>query len=140
MKTYKIKNYKGNIVESLSRFQKNHKGMRIVEAAVDDKNLNIKAEAVTEFSTDSVEEFIDAFANDLKNFVKKVGDGNGSEESFETMKEFFTTFYDQDGFMDRMLHGTKFAGQKSLFANSMHLAEDFFSVEPSDLDSDEYAD
>lgn len=42
MKTYKIKNYKGNLVESLSRFQKTHKGMKIAEAIEDGKDLKIK--------------------------------------------------------------------------------------------------
>jgi hypothetical protein len=45
MKTYKIKNYKGNLVESLSKFQKSHKGMKIVEAAEENDELKIKAEA-----------------------------------------------------------------------------------------------
>jgi len=44
MKTYKVKNYKGNLVESLSKFQKNHKGMKIVEAVEDGDDLKIKAE------------------------------------------------------------------------------------------------
>lgn len=44
MKTYKVKNYKGNLVESLSKFQKSHKGMKIVEACEDGDDLKIKAE------------------------------------------------------------------------------------------------
>ena len=44
MKTYKIKNYKGNLVESLSKFAKSHKGMRIVEAVEDEDELKVKAE------------------------------------------------------------------------------------------------
>lgn len=44
MKTFKVKNYKGNIIESLSKFQKSHKGMKIVEACEDGKALKIKAE------------------------------------------------------------------------------------------------
>lgn len=44
MKTYKVKNYKGNLVESLSKFQKKHKGMKIVEACEDGDELKIKAE------------------------------------------------------------------------------------------------
>ena len=49
MKKYAIKNYKGNIVESLSRFQKNHKGMRIVEVKEENKELKIKTEAISHF-------------------------------------------------------------------------------------------
>ncbi len=44
MKTFKVKNYKGNLVESLSKFQKSHKGMKIVEACEDGDDLKIKAE------------------------------------------------------------------------------------------------
>ena len=48
-KTYRVKNYKGNIVESLSRFQKNHKGMKIVEAIEEGKDLKIKTESDSDF-------------------------------------------------------------------------------------------
>ena len=50
-KTYKIKNYKGNLVESLEKFSKKYKGMRITEAAVENDSLKITAEA-KEFSVD----------------------------------------------------------------------------------------
>ena len=46
MKTFKVKNYKGNIVESLSKFQKSHKGIKIVEACEDGDDLKIKTEEV----------------------------------------------------------------------------------------------
>lgn len=42
-KRFTVKNYKGNIVESLSRFQKNHKDMKIVEATEFNGRLNVKA-------------------------------------------------------------------------------------------------
>lgn len=42
MKTYRIKNYKGNLVESLSKFQKKYPGMKICEATEEDKELKIK--------------------------------------------------------------------------------------------------
>ena len=48
MKTYKVKNYKGNLIESLSKFQKNHKGMKIVEAKECDEELKIKAKESTD--------------------------------------------------------------------------------------------
>ena len=41
MKTFKIKNYKGNIVESLSKFQESHKDMKIVEAIEEGDTLKI---------------------------------------------------------------------------------------------------
>ena len=44
MKTFKVKNYKGNLIESLSIFHKSHKGMKIVEAIENGDNLKIKAE------------------------------------------------------------------------------------------------
>ncbi len=48
MKKYTIKNYKGNLVESLKRFSEKYKGMRIVEAVEDGKMLKIKADTLTE--------------------------------------------------------------------------------------------
>ena len=56
MKTYKIKNYKGNLVESLKRFSDSHKGMKIVEACEDGDDLKIKAEESTEMK--SIEEAV----------------------------------------------------------------------------------
>lgn len=44
MKTYKIKNYKGNLLESIKKFQTKHADMRIVEACEDGGELKIKAE------------------------------------------------------------------------------------------------
>ena len=44
MKTFKIQNYKGNIIESLKKFSDSHKGMKIVEAIEEDNTLKIKAE------------------------------------------------------------------------------------------------
>lgn len=44
MKTYKIKNYKGNLVESLKRFSDSYKGMKIVEAIEVKDGLKIKVE------------------------------------------------------------------------------------------------
>lgn len=45
MKKYTIKNYKGNLLESLSNFKKKYPGMKIVEAVEqDDNRLDIVAE------------------------------------------------------------------------------------------------
>lgn len=44
MKTFKIKNYKGNLVESLKRFQESHKDMKIVEASEVEGELKIKVQ------------------------------------------------------------------------------------------------
>jgi len=48
MKTYKVKNYKGNLLESVKKFQETHKGMKIVEAFEQADLLNIAAEPVPE--------------------------------------------------------------------------------------------
>ena len=42
MKTYTVKNYKGNLVESLKKFSDSHKGMKIIEAVENGDNLKIK--------------------------------------------------------------------------------------------------
>ena len=42
MKTYKVKNYKGNLVESLKKFSEKYKGMRITEAKVKDGELKVQ--------------------------------------------------------------------------------------------------
>lgn len=44
MKTYRIKNYKGNLVESIKKFQAKHSEMKIVEATEDGEELKVKAE------------------------------------------------------------------------------------------------
>ena len=52
-KTYKVKNYKGNLVESLKKFSDSYKDMKIVHAYVDgDSNLKIKAEKIVNESFD----------------------------------------------------------------------------------------
>ena len=58
MKTYKIKNYKGNLVESISKFQEMYKDMKILEAREIDESLVIKVEE----AQNGIEEF--------KNFKK----------------------------------------------------------------------
>ena len=50
MKTYKVKNYKGNLVESLSRFQKKYPGMKICEAV--EVNVSEAANIEEQFSID----------------------------------------------------------------------------------------
>ena len=42
MKTYTVKNYKGNLVESLKKFSDSHKGVKIVEAVEDNDELKIR--------------------------------------------------------------------------------------------------
>lgn len=44
MKKYTIKNYKGNIVESLTKFQKKHPNVKICEATEEEDALKVKCE------------------------------------------------------------------------------------------------
>ena len=44
MKTFKVKNYKGNLVESLKNFKAGNPNLRIVEAVEGDDGLKITAE------------------------------------------------------------------------------------------------
>ena len=61
MKKYTVKNYKGNIVESLSRFTKSHKGMKIVEAKEENDELKIKAEAVSSSTAEDIENGVNEY-------------------------------------------------------------------------------
>lgn len=47
-KTYTVKNYKGNLVESLENFSKKYPKSKIIESKVDGKNLKIITEEVEE--------------------------------------------------------------------------------------------
>lgn len=75
-KTYKVKNYKGNIVESLKKFSESHKGMKIVEAKEADNELKIK-----------VKESMQTFDDTIKNEILKVFENNVDLE-----KDYDTSF------------------------------------------------
>lgn len=47
MKKFTVKNYKGNLTESVKKFQESHEGMRVVEAFEEAGALNIMAEPDT---------------------------------------------------------------------------------------------
>ena len=64
MDKYRIKNYKGNLVESLSRFQKKHPNKKIVEAIEDEKSLKITTEDVSNDGSLSYDEFLGAIDNE----------------------------------------------------------------------------
>lgn len=49
-KRYTVKNYKGNLIESLGNFKKKYPKMRIVEATENDNALTVTAEAYDESS------------------------------------------------------------------------------------------
>lgn len=66
MKTFKIKNYKGNIVESLKKFSDSHKGIKIVEAKEVDNELKIKVKESTQTFDDAIKnEILKVFENNV---------------------------------------------------------------------------
>jgi len=68
MKKYIIKNYKGNIVESLKKFQEKYPKSKIIESKVDGKNLKI----ITEDLNDLYLEYfkaIEAFSNSFTSYI-----------------------------------------------------------------------
>ena len=82
MKNYTIKNYKGNILESLKKFQSSHKKMRIVEAVEDEEELKIKA--VEEALSDADQELSDGIETF---FDEEVASGALYDSEFESNKE-----------------------------------------------------
>ena len=123
MKRYTIKNYKGNLVESLTKFAKSHTGMRIVEAVEDEDELKVKAEVEEAYANENgsiklFEEFINAFAEDIKKAVADE-DASTNEESYRKMRAFFGKFYNTD---------IKSLGLNPIFfRNSKKVGHDFFS-------------
>lgn len=81
-KNYVIKNYKGNLVESLSKFQKKFKNQRIVEAVEDEGKLKIKA--VEEAMSDADQELVDGIESF---FEEEVASGALYDSDFESNKE-----------------------------------------------------
>ena len=57
MKAFKVKNYKGNIVESLKRFAESHEDMKIVHAFESNDSLKILAEDAAKY------EYVTLFKN-----------------------------------------------------------------------------
>ena len=51
MKKFRINHYKGNLLESLNKFSKNHKNIKIVEAVEEDNVLKITADLESDVST-----------------------------------------------------------------------------------------
>jgi len=72
MKKYTIKNYKGNLVESLKKFSDSYKGMKIVEAVEDGKDLKIKA--VSESTKDEVNNIYDSFIDELNAALNSIAE------------------------------------------------------------------
>lgn len=125
MKKYKVKNYKGNLVESLSNFKKKFPGMKIVEATENDDGLEIATESATfqydlnyawetllhandqflglidqirRTMEDKGENFVKAF-NSVVEYRSRIGDANNPY--FKKVREFFqkvlpSVFFDAD--------------------------------------------
>ena len=85
MKTYNVKNYKGNIVESLTKFQNKYKGFRIVEALEENGSLKIKVDEAEESDldfSDLTNRKVDGEAKEFELLVIKPG-GIPKHHSFE---------------------------------------------------------
>ena len=84
MKTFKIKNYKGNLVESLSRFAKSHKGMKIVEAVEEKDELKIKINEAVD----------DSFKTKFYVSCTSGNDPKNDEVELHTMKDLYNLWKD----------------------------------------------
>ena len=81
MKTYKVKNYKGNLVESLKKFSDSYKDMKIVHAYTDGDNLKILAkesENINEAISNSV---FAVMIHDDDKFKTILGIGSSEKEA-----------------------------------------------------------
>ena len=81
MKTYTVKNYKGNLVESLKKFSDSHKDMKIVEAIENGDNLKIK---VKESEEKQITESTGKFVYVLRSVEE---DSDGTVEAIFSTKE-----------------------------------------------------
>jgi len=95
MKTYRIKNYKGNLVESLKRFSESHEGMKIVEACEKADRLEIKAE---DYNQDHAKEIVKWLNDKIKDlFDLTISDdlSNGDSEHTKELLKMFEEFLKQ---------------------------------------------
>ena len=74
MDKYRIKNYKGNLVESLSRFQKKHPNKKIVEAVEGEEALEITTEdeASDERTSQKLWDFAADLGDDLQQSIQNI--------------------------------------------------------------------
>ena len=93
MKTYKVKNYKGNLVESLSKFQKSHKGMKIVEAVEDGKDLKIKTEGqqsvLDEYDVPNLKEVVEPLKECFETYASWFNDAMSHPEEWDAFQADF---------------------------------------------------
>ena len=64
MATFRIKNYKGNLLESVKNFQKKYPSRRITEAVEEEDSLKITTEDMSDKDHFSYDEFLGAIDND----------------------------------------------------------------------------
>ena len=97
MKTFKVKNYKGNLVESLKRFSDSRKSMKIIEAVEKDGSLKIIAKE-SNVNFENLREKIykllqdtlwlpDRTINSFTDSVMDIINENPSNIDFEDLKE-----------------------------------------------------
>lgn len=64
MATFRIKNYKGNLLESVKNFQKKYPSRRITEAVEEEDSLKITTEDMSDKDHFSYDEFLGVIDND----------------------------------------------------------------------------
>lgn len=93
MKTYKVKNYKGNLVESLKRFQESHKDMKIVEACEEGNELKIKSENVLNERTMNLSKLTFYHGSQVSPKVMKIKPPSPENPFYVTTEKEYAQFY-----------------------------------------------
>jgi len=91
MKKYTIKNYKGNLVESLKKFSEKYKGMKIVEATEKNNELKIVCEVKDIEDYDDYDDAVDTDSNYGDFWVELYKDhyGDPIRKEFDNFKDAF---------------------------------------------------
>ena len=88
MKKFTVKNYKGNLVESLKKFSDSHKGMKIVEAVEKNNELKIVCEVKNYDDYDDAVD-IDSNYGDFCVELYKDHYGDPIRKEFDNFKDAF---------------------------------------------------
>lgn len=81
MKTFKIKNYKGNIIESLKKFSESHKGMKIVQTYLEGDDLKILAKELENINEAISNSVFAVMVHDDDKFKTILGIGSSEKEA-----------------------------------------------------------